>query len=107
MELVLHVFPCKIQYLDLTVLDLKNETCVPTLMFIGSEWDSMMKIIDGTLKGVQGSIVVTGQPGISLNHYFFSSLLSSEFLPMQNMFSVLYPHPLPHSITAYCFPRHK
>ena len=57
-------FPCKIRYIDLTVLGLKEEPRVPMMMLIRSEWDVMMQIIQRRRKGVEGSIVLTGQTGI-------------------------------------------
>ena len=64
------MFPCKIRYLDLTVLGLKARPRVPALMQIRSEWDLMMQTIEQQFhEGVQGSIVITGQPGIGQHVY--------------------------------------
>ena len=64
------MFPCTIRYLNLTVLELKARPRVPTLMQIRSEWDLTMQTIEQQFhKGVQGSIVITGQPGIGQHVY--------------------------------------
>jgi hypothetical protein len=58
------IFPCNIRYMDLTVLGMRHRPRVPMMMLIRSEWDSLMEIVNSRRKGVQGSIFVTGQPGI-------------------------------------------
>jgi hypothetical protein len=57
--------PTTIRYLDLSALDLssKPERCTFPLL-IRKEYETMEKIFDGGLKGRQGSVFLTGQPGI-------------------------------------------
>lgn len=63
------IFPCKIRYLDLTVLGLKDRPRVPILMQIRPDWESMMQILRECQKGSEGTIVITGQPGIGQHVY--------------------------------------
>src|SRR5262249_408676 len=71
-ELFARIFPCELRFMDLTQLDLRYKPRVPTLMLIRSEWNSMMEIVEESYKGVSGSAVVTGQPGIGRGHFFIS-----------------------------------
>ena len=59
------IFPCTIRYMDLRVLELTNfSTRIPQLMFLRKEWDNMVDIFNRREKGIRGSAVFTGQPGI-------------------------------------------
>jgi hypothetical protein len=69
-ELPSGTFPCTIQYLDLNILSLKNLPRVPTLMLIRSDWKHMMDRVCNRQKSIEGTIVVTGQPGIGLCNFF-------------------------------------
>jgi hypothetical protein len=72
-------FPCKIRYMDLTVLKLKYQPRVPLLMLVRSEWDLMTEEFRRCPKGVDGSVVITGQPGIGqqFTPYYGDSLSNS------------------------------
>jgi hypothetical protein len=69
------IFPCTIQYLDLTVLAMKRKPRVPTLMLIRSEWISMMEMIKERPRRMDGSAIVTGQPGIGQHHFLTLPLI--------------------------------
>lgn len=103
-ELPFGIFPYKMRYLDLTILDLKSKPRVPTLMLIRSDWDSIMDSIGHDVEGRDDSVVITGQPGIGSSHYFLSFFLS-QYSRRQNLLSLLCPRPSPHSITAHCVSR--
>jgi hypothetical protein len=61
------IFPCTINYMDLSVLDLKNCHRLLPLTLIRDEWKSILDCVDDVHKsdkGLQGSFLITGQPGI-------------------------------------------
>jgi len=62
------VFPCTIQYMDLTPFNLKFLTRVPHLMLIRDEWKAMIDLFNKRENGIHGSAVFTGSPGIG-EHY--------------------------------------
>ncbi|EDR08045.1 uncharacterized protein LACBIDRAFT_327283 [Laccaria bicolor S238N-H82] len=57
------VFPCTIRYMDLTTFDLKIPT-LKRLTLIRDEWNTMIDLFNGRKRGVLGSAVFTGSPGI-------------------------------------------
>ena len=64
-EGVTGIFPCKIQFMDLAVLEMVTENLrVPTMMLIRDEWHSESLMNIGAEKGLGGSVVITGQSGI-------------------------------------------
>jgi hypothetical protein len=65
------IFPCTIQYMDLTVLKLVNSIRVPQLALLRKEWGNMVDIFNERKKGTRGSAVFTGQPGIGEHHYYY------------------------------------
>ena len=59
------IFPCKIQFMDLAILGMVTENLrVPTMMLIRDEWHSESMMNVGAVKGLGGSVVITGQSGI-------------------------------------------
>jgi hypothetical protein len=65
LDLVCDIFPCQLRYLDLVGLELKEKSIrMPNIMLVRSEWDATMELIVKAVKGVEGSIIITGQPGI-------------------------------------------
>jgi len=60
------VLPCTIRYMDLTALELKH---VPHVMLIRDDWEAVVDIFNRRQKGILGSAVITGQPGIGEHCY--------------------------------------
>ena len=88
------IFPYTIRYVDLTTLDLKNLS-VPLLMLFRNEWGTMIDIFNKRthLKGIRGSAIFTGQPGIGKRHYCHLTVTSNQ-PTRKNMPVVFDPHPL-------------
>jgi hypothetical protein len=63
------IFPCSIRYLDLTFLELKHLVRVPHLMLIRDEWRTVIDIFNNRERGIRGSAVWTGSPGIGRHSY--------------------------------------
>jgi hypothetical protein len=63
------VLPRTIRYMDLTVLKLKHLTRVPHVMLIRDDWEAMVDILNRRQKGILGSAIITGQPGIGEHRY--------------------------------------
>ena len=63
---VASIFPCIIRYMDLTTLKLKYQVKKPQLTLLCNEWGNMVDIFNGRKRGVLGSAVFTGQPGIGM-----------------------------------------
>jgi hypothetical protein len=59
-----HMFPCELGYMDLSVLQLCQTLRVPWMVQIRDEWRAVSDYLDHRPKGLSGSVVVTGQPGI-------------------------------------------
>jgi hypothetical protein len=93
------IFPCTIQYMDLTVLKLENSIRVPQLMLFRNEWGSMIDIFNEREKGMRGSAVFAGQPGIGEHHYSYL-IASSNQRTRKNMLVVFHPYPVHHSRPA-------
>jgi hypothetical protein len=64
------IFPRIIRYMDLPVLGLKYLTRVPQLTLIRDEWEIFIDIVNGRCKGIRGSAIITGQPGIGEHRYY-------------------------------------
>ncbi|KIL59458.1 hypothetical protein M378DRAFT_111046, partial [Amanita muscaria Koide BX008] len=69
------IFPCTIQYMDLTVLELENNIRVPQLTLLRQEWGNMVDIFNKREKGIRGSAAFTGQPGIGKTCLLYSILI--------------------------------
>jgi hypothetical protein len=66
------IFPYTIRYMDLTVLKLTTKDLrVPQLILFRHEWGSIIDIFNERKKGMRGSAVFTGQPGIGEHHYCY------------------------------------
>ena len=63
------IFPYTIRYVDLTVLQSKEKLRMPRLMLFRNEWGTMIDIFNKRKKGMDGSALVSGQPGIGEHHY--------------------------------------
>lgn len=63
------IFPCTVRYMDLTIFNLEHFNRVPHLMCIRDEWRTMVDIFNQKKKGILGSAVFTGQPGIGEHRY--------------------------------------
>ena len=61
------IFPYTIRYVDLTVLQSKVLR-VPRLMLFRNEWGTMIDIFNKREKGIHGSALFSGQPGIGEHH---------------------------------------
>ncbi|KAF8351674.1 hypothetical protein F5887DRAFT_913384 [Amanita rubescens] len=73
----IQIFPYTIWYVDLTVLKLKNNLHVPLLMLFRNEWGMMIDIFNERkhLRGIRGSAIFTGQPGIGKMCLLYSILI--------------------------------
>ncbi|KAM6504274.1 hypothetical protein JOM56_001217 [Amanita muscaria] len=70
------IFPYTIRYVDLTVLGLKTtDLRVPQLLLFRNEWGSMIDIFNKRKRGMRGSAVFTGQPGIGKTCLLYSILI--------------------------------
>ena len=59
------LFPCKLKYMDLTTLHLQHLRRVPQLMLIRDDWATLTRELEAREPGIFGSLLITGQPGIS------------------------------------------
>ena len=102
------IFPCTIRYMDLRVLELTHFTRIPELILLRNEWGNMVDIFNKRKKGIGGSAVFTGQPGIGEYCYCFKLVLPTNRLNFerQNLLTVLYSNPLPHSRPAFRLSRY-
>jgi hypothetical protein len=100
------IFPCTIRYMDLTVLRLENEIRVPLLTLLQTEWGNMIDILNDRKKGIRGSAVFTGQPGIGEHHYRHLTHTSNQ-RTRKNKPVVFHPYPLLHSRPASCVSRYE
>ncbi|KAK2464429.1 hypothetical protein APHAL10511_003577 [Amanita phalloides] len=82
------IFPYTIQYVDLTVLNLKNNFRVPPLMLFRNEWGTMIDIFNKRthLNGIKGSTIFTGQPGIGKTCLLYSILILCMIRAQQFVF---------------------
>ena len=89
------IFPYTIRYVDLTALNLQDDLRAPLLMLFRNEWGTMIDIFNKRthLKGIRGSAVFTGQPGIGKRHYCHLTVTSNQ-PTRKNMHVVFHPHPL-------------
>lgn len=69
------IFPYTFQYVDLTVLRCKQNLRVPRLMLFRSEWGTMIDIFNKGEKGICGSAIFSGQPGIGKTCMLYSILV--------------------------------
>ncbi|KAM6492684.1 hypothetical protein JOM56_012408 [Amanita muscaria] len=67
------IFPSTIRYMDLTIL--KPTLRVPQLMLYREEWGSLIDIFNEREKGMPGSAVFSGQPGIGKTCLLYSILI--------------------------------
>jgi len=86
------IFPYTIRYVDLTVLNLKNDLRVPLLMLFRNEWGSMIDIFNKRTD-IRRSAIFTGQPGIGEHHYWHLTVTSNQ-RTRKNMPVVFHPYPL-------------
>jgi hypothetical protein len=63
------IFPCTFRFMDLTVLGLTHFIRTPQLMLLRNEWGNMLDIFNKRERGIRGSAVFTGQPGIGKCYY--------------------------------------
>ena len=90
------IFPYTVRYMDLTVLDLKaKDLRVPQLILFRDEWGSIIDIFNERKKGMRGSAVFTGQPGIGERHCCYLSVTSNQ-RTRENMPVVFHPYPFHH-----------
>ena len=93
------IFPYTIRYVDLTVLQSKEELRVPRLMLFRNEWGTMIDIFNKRKKGICGSALFSGQPGIGEHHYWYLTVTSNQ-ITREDMHAAFNPHPLHHSCPA-------
>ena len=89
------IFPYTIRYVDLTALNLQDDFRAPLLMLFRNEWGTMIDIFNKRThrKGIRGSAVFTGQPGIGKRLYCHLTATSNQ-PTRKNMPVVFHPHPL-------------
>ena len=89
------IFPYTIRYVDLTVLSLKNNLRASLLMLFRNERSTMIDIFNKrtNLKGIRGSAVFTGQPGVGKRHHCHLTVTSNQRI-RKNMPIVFHPPPL-------------
>ena len=96
------IFPYTIWYVDLTVLKLEGLR-VPPLMLFRNEWGTMIDLFNEREKGIRGSAVFTGQPGIGEHHYWYLTVTSNQ-RTRENTSVIFHPFPLHHSRPVNCVP---
>jgi hypothetical protein len=109
------VLPCTIRYMDLTTLNLKESLPVKRLTLIRDEWNIMIDLFNGRKRGVRGSAIFTGSPGIGEYYHLRTRARQLTDHRRQNLPSVLYLNPLPHQrpagrVSRYvrgCLPYHR
>ncbi|KIM35003.1 hypothetical protein M413DRAFT_449955 [Hebeloma cylindrosporum] len=69
------VLPCTARYMDLTCLNLQYFGRVSKVLLIRDEWDAVIDIFNARKKGIKGSAVWTGQPGIGKTSLLFYILV--------------------------------
>ncbi|KAF8340993.1 hypothetical protein F5887DRAFT_1224859 [Amanita rubescens] len=69
------VLPCTIRYMDLTTLELKESIPVKRLTLIRDEWNIMINLFNGRKRGVHGSAIFTGSPGIGKTCFLYYILI--------------------------------
>jgi hypothetical protein len=97
------IFPYTIRYVDLTVLQTKEKLRMPRLVLFRNEWGTMIDIFNKREKGVNGSAIFSGQPGIGEHHYWYLTVTSNQ-RTRENMPVVFHPYPLYHSCPVNCVP---
>lgn len=71
-------FPTRIKYLDLSAIPyLSRPDRCPCPLLIRDEYETMEKILNAGLKGRQGSVFLTGQPGIGMRFGSHVNLLTT------------------------------
>ena len=101
------MFPCAIRYMDLTTLELENCSIpVKPLTLIRDEWNLMIDLFNARKRGIRGSAIFTGSPGIG--EHLLSSNSRSQLTDhrRQNLPFVLHPNPLHHQSPAGRVSRH-
>ena len=101
------IFPCAIRYMDLTTLELENSSIpVKPLTLIRDEWNLMIDLFNARKRGIRGSAIFTGSPGIG--EHLLSSNSRSQLTDhrRQNLPFVLHPNPLHHQSPAGRVSRH-
>jgi hypothetical protein len=64
------IFPCTIQYMDLSFLCLEDTGRYEALMLIRDEWRFMVDIFNKRRSGMGGGAIFSGQPGIGEYRYY-------------------------------------
>jgi hypothetical protein len=65
MKLLDGTLPCTIRFMDFAILEVKSSyKRFPMLMLIRDEWRLLMNMPFGEAEGLDGSVIITGQPGI-------------------------------------------
>ena len=73
------------------------------LMLFRNEWGTMIDLFNEREKGIRGSAVFTGQPGIGEHHYWYLTVTSNQ-RTRENMSVIFHPFPLHHSRPVNCVP---
>ncbi|KAF8622926.1 hypothetical protein AX15_006639 [Amanita polypyramis BW_CC] len=67
--------PCIIRYMDLTSLKLDNKIRVEPLTLIREEWNIMIEVFNRRERGISGSAIFTGSPGIGKTCFLYYILI--------------------------------
>ena len=70
-------------------------------MLFRDQWGNMIDIFNKRKKGMHGSAIFSGQPGIGEHRYWYLTITSNQ-RTRENMPVVLHPYPLHHSQPANC-----
>lgn len=88
------VLPCTVRYMDLTCLNLQYFGRVSKVLLIRDEWDAVIDIFNARKKGIKGSALWTGQPGIGKTSLLFYilviCLIKAQPIIFQNKSGVVY-----------------
>ena len=98
------IFPCNLKYMDLSFLHIESKIRVSETIMIRNEWYDITKLLGDRPKGLKGSVLITGQPGIGENTSYLLNQCPHQclFLLRENMLFVLPPSPAHHQRSADC-----
>lgn len=61
------IFPAQLHYMDISFLDMKSKIRIPETVMVRNEWFNVDELLRKRPKGIEGSVLITGQPGIGEN----------------------------------------
>lgn len=78
------MFPCRMRYMDLSALQMNFSMRIPEMILIRDEWAAITDVLASREDGINGSVLITGQPGMGK----YQLIASSIRCPHQHCFSL-------------------